>query len=90
MTSFERARRNQAVVNARLRGVSERRVAEMYGVSERHVRRVFREYRESCPALHERDPVEALAGTLIPIKLSSMKRWRYLTRRSMRASALAP
>ena len=60
VTSFERARRNQAIVNARLRGIGERRVAEMYGVTERHVRRVLQEYRASRPALHDLDPAVAL------------------------------
>jgi len=64
VTSFERAERNQAIVTARLRGLTERRVAEMYEVSERHVRRVLREYRESRTAWDELDPVEALHDTL--------------------------
>ena len=64
MTSSERAERNKEIVTARLRGLSERHVAEMSGVSERHVRRVLREYRESRPHLHELDPVEALRETL--------------------------
>jgi transposase len=64
VTSFERAERNQAIVTARLRGLGERHVAEMYEVSERHVRRVLREYRESRTAWHELDPVQALKDTL--------------------------
>lgn len=64
VTSFERAERNPAIVTARLRGLSERHVAETHGVSERHVRRVLQEYRESRPALHELDPSEALQDTL--------------------------
>ena len=39
-------------------------MAATFGVSERHVRRVLEEYRESRPALHGLDPVEALQDTL--------------------------
>src|SRR5215218_10388461 len=44
--------------------MSERHAAETYEVSERHVRRLLQEYRESRPPWHDLDPVEALKDTL--------------------------
>jgi hypothetical protein len=51
-------------VTASLRGLGERHVAEMYEVSERHVRRVLQEYRKSHRPLHKLDPSKVLRDTL--------------------------
>jgi hypothetical protein len=64
MTSHERAHRNNSVIEARARGLSWPRIAQLHGVSERQARRIVADFRASRPSLHEHDPVEVVEETL--------------------------
>lgn len=64
MNSFERAERNADIVKSRVSGLSERLVAERFGVTTRQVRRVMEDYRRSRPGLHEIDAAALVAETI--------------------------
>jgi hypothetical protein len=64
MTARERADRNFAVFEARVRGIAWARIATEHGISERQAQRLYAEQRENRPSLASRDPVEAVEELL--------------------------
>src|SRR4051794_24810664 len=64
MTSAERTQRDADIVAALLRGISARVLAQSFGITPRHVRRIFKEYRKTRPKLEELDRREIVQDIL--------------------------